>query len=319
MKSSIFTCALLLGAAAALAAQQTGAPNPYEGASNPPPDDTITTPVPQPPAKPSPARPASAQPTATSVAPRPAEPQPASANSAASPSAQDGTDDGIVMLAPDAPSQPTLNRRPAESAAADPDGDIVHPEPLPAGALAEGTTIRARLLERLSTVYNEGGDTFRTRVVSDVMRDGQVLIPADAEIDGTVANVSTGHFGGHGSMLLRPQTVILPNGSRYRMYAQLRETPGSKTRVGTEGVVTPGSRATKDSIEYTGGVGVGMVAGAAVGGPAGALAGTLIGAGAVTVHLLVDHPQPTLEEGTVLVFTLSQPLSLAPVSAAGSE
>ncbi len=224
------------------------------------------------------------------------------------------------MLAPDAPAQPALGHRvtPA-NAAADPDGDIVHPEPPPAGSLGEGTVIRVRLLDRLSTAFSEKGDAFRTRVVADVMRDGQVLIPADAEIEGTVASVSSGHFGGHGTMLLRPQTVILPNGSRFRMYAQLSETPNAKTRVVAEGAVTPGSQARKDSIEYGAGAGVGMVTGAAVGGPVGAVAGSLIGVGAGTVHLLTDHPQATLEEGSVLVFTLTEPLSLAPVSATGSE
>jgi hypothetical protein len=30
----------------------------------------------------------------------------------------------------------------------------------------------------------------------------------------------------------------------------------------------------------------------------------------ITVHLLVDHPQATLEEGTSLMFMLTQPLDL---------
>jgi len=42
-----------------------------------------------------------------------------------------------------------------------------------------------------------------------------VLIPAGAEIDGRVVEVSRGHTGGHGTMRLRPETVILPDGMRY--------------------------------------------------------------------------------------------------------
>lgn len=57
-------------------------------------------------------------------------------------------------------------------------------------------------------------------------------------------------------------------------------------------------------------VGVGMIAGGVLGGPAGLVAGSLIGAGAVTVHLMMDHPQATLEQGSVLVFSLTQPLHL---------
>ena len=72
----------------------------------------------------------------------------------------------------------------------------------------------------------------------------------------------------------------------------------------------PISRIKRDGIEYGGAVGAGAITGAVLGGPAGALAGTIIGAGAVTAHLLVSHPQATLEPGTVLLFTLTQPLNL---------
>jgi hypothetical protein len=93
----------------------------------------------------------------------------------ASANAADGTDDGIVQVAPDTSGAPALNQR---SAAIDPDGDIVHPGPLPPGTLGEGALIRVRLMDRLSTAMSQSGDEFRTRVVSDVLQDGQVLIPA---------------------------------------------------------------------------------------------------------------------------------------------
>ena len=93
------------------------------------------------------------------------------------------------------------------------------PRCLPA-QLGEGAVIRVRLMDRLSTAMSQSGDTFRSRVVSDVMQDGQVLIPAGAEIDGKVVGVSSGHFAGHGSMRLRPETVILSDGSRFHLYAQ---------------------------------------------------------------------------------------------------
>jgi hypothetical protein len=228
----------------------------------------------------------------------------------------DNADDGIVMIAPDTAQTPGLNKRPQMS---DPDGDIVHPAALPPGALDYGTTIRARLLERISTAFNESGDAFRARVASDVIHDGKVLIPTGSEIDGTVAHISTGHFAGHGSMILRPDTVILPDGSRYHMYAQVAGTPGASTHVNNEGQISPGARIKKGSIEYGGGVGAGAVTGAVLGGPVGALAGSLVGAGAVTVHLMMDHAQATLDKGTVLVFSLTQPLNLAPESSTASE
>ena len=319
MKRTIFVVGVLAAAAALLGAQQASQPNPYAGTSSPPPDDTITTPAPEqaPVAKPSPSHPMAAQPAAQ---PQPgAEPQAhhsldgslytIPANGA------DGTDDGIVQVAPDTSAAPALNQRPAAN---DPDGDIVHPGPLPPGTLGEGAVIRVRLMDRLSTAMNQTGDAFRTRVVSDVIQDGQVLIPAGSEIDGKVAEVSSGHFGGHGSMHLQPETVILADGSRFHLYADISGAPGSNNRVGGEGAITPGSRMKKVGLEYGGATGAGVVTGAIIGGPGGALAGGIIGASVITVHLLMDHPQATLDDGAVLLFTLNEPLHLVAAAQTGN-
>ena len=50
-------------------------------------------------------------------------------------------------------------------------------------------------------------------------------------------------------------------------------------------------------------------------GPIGAVTGGAIGAGAVTAHLLINHPQATLEPGAVVQFTLTDTLSLSPAIA----
>jgi hypothetical protein len=96
------------------------------------------------------------------------------------------------------------------------------------------------------------------------------------------------------------------------LFAEITGTPGSKTSVVGEGAIKPDSRLKRDSIEYGGAVGAGATTGAIVAGPVGALTGGLIGAGAVTVHLLVNHPQAVLEPGTTLLFTLTDTLSLTP-------
>jgi hypothetical protein len=316
---------VLLGLAGGLAAAQQPAPpaqtdpqqqNAYQGQSTPPADDTIQT-APaqeqsQPPQKPSPSVPMQ-QPA---PAPMPDSSQAAQPMPPANVPQQDG-DNGIVQVAPpqaDA-QQPGLTPRPR---AYDPDGDIVHPEPLPPGTLEEGTRIRVRLQTELSSVRSEKGDTFRGRVDTDVMQDGQVLIPAGAEIEGKVVEASGGRFGGRGSLRLRPEMVILPNGSQYMLVARVTDTRESHTRVNNEGTIEAGTRYKRDGIEYAGGVGTGVVAGAVLGGPAGALAGGLIGAGVITVHLLMDHPQANLQPGSVLLFTLDNRLTLVASSATGN-
>jgi hypothetical protein len=310
MKRSILVCALFIAVAAALSAQEA---SPYQGTSNPPPDDQITTSS-TPEAKPPAGQPMVAQPAASA----PAQSQPAFVDPAVNPpGAGYGADNdgGIVHVAPDASASPTVAERAYTN---DPDGDIVHPHALRPGELGEGTTIRVRLMQTLSTVSSQKGDIFRTRVASDVLQGGQVVIPAGAEIDGSVVQVSSGHVGGHGSMRLQPETVILPDGARFQLHAETTGAPGSRTRIGSEGSITPDSRLKRDGIEYGGAVGAGLVTGAILGGPAGALTGGLIGAGAITVHLLANHPQATLETGTTVMFTLTEPLDMVPAPASGN-
>jgi hypothetical protein len=325
MNRPILVCAMFIATAATLAAQDASSQkSPYEGVSHPPADEIIETssiPEAKPPAgvpltAPAPA----AQPKYQQPAPPPAQ---MNAQSQALPAANypapqsgDGTDDGIVGVAraypPPAP--PALNGR---AYADDPDGDIVHPRHRP-GELQEGTNIRVHLIERLSSADVEKGYPFRTRVATDVLEEGRVVIPAGSEIDGRVVEVSAGQFAGHGSMRLAPDAVILPNGTRYQLHADVTAVPGSHARVVGEGTIRAGSRAKKDGIEYGGAVGAGLITGAIVGGPGGALAGGLIGAGVITVHLLVNHPQATLESGTVLIFQLTDPLYLSPEVANGN-
>lgn len=319
--------ALLAAAAVALGAQERTQSNPYQGTSNPPPDDTITTQAPEavPTAKPSPSHRAYMAPQSYTAPVVQHAPAPDTAETAPTESlgAPINNDDGIVQVAP-APNPvahaenvvtPTLVQR---LVTADPDGDIVHLAPPPAGELAAGATIRVRLLDRLSSSSSQAGEPFHTRVASDVVQDGQVLIPAGSEIDGKVTEVSMGRTGGHGSIRLHPETVTLPDGSSFRLYAELSGAPGTNNRVEYEGLVTPGSHLKKDGIVTGATIGTGAVTGAILGGPAGALAGTLVGATVISVHLLVSHPQATLDDGSVLLFTLSEPLNLVPAPPSGN-
>ncbi|MGC9158342.1 MAG: hypothetical protein ACP5FH_05075 [Terracidiphilus sp.] len=304
MNRPILVCALFLLAAAALGAQEATESNPYEGVSNPPPNDTIVisrTPQAKPPA----GVPVQAsQPAQPQSLPSQAPPATASTNAYANP------DGDIVSVPPEAAApaaQPALVPR---SYASDPDGHIVHLPPPPPGVLPAGTPIRTELLSPLSTMFSVKGQVFRARVVTDVLSGNQIVIPAGAEIVGQVTDVSTGHVGGHGILRLWPETLVLPGGRRCRLMAELVATPGSHAEVSEEGTVQPGSRLKRDSIEYGGTVGGGAIAGAYLGGPVGALAGGLVGAGVITTHLLVSHPQASLRSGAVLVFSLSEPMKL---------
>ena len=311
MNRPILACAFFAFAAAGLAAQDATQSSPYQGVSNPPTDDAIIT------TSEAPAKPPAGHPLETQSTPQRATSSASTSISATSSNIVpkeygDGTDDGIVGVAPQTP---VLRTRPN---AVDPDGDIVHPAPLPPGTLGEGAVIRVRLMDDLSSSSSRVGDQFRSRVATDVMQDGQVVIPAGAEIDGKVIDVSRGHFGGHGSILLRPETVQFADGNRYSLSAIVGSTPGLNTRVDSEGGVSPGPRIKRNAILYGAVAGGGAIAGAFIGGPVGALAGGLVGAGVVTTHLLVNHPQADLDSGTVLMLMLTEPARLVPVRTPGS-
>jgi hypothetical protein len=289
---AIIAAAVLSLATAATAQQaQPAQPDPYQGVSQPPSGPILTT-------QDAPA--ATPKPSPAVVATAPVQPQATSAGPDASYPAN--------YPSPNPPPAPLYSRP------VDPDGDIVHPMPSRPGELMEGTTIRVRLMDRISSSETENGEPFRGQVAQDVMQNGQVLIPAGSSIEGRVSAVSTGHLGGHGSFRLRPEAVILPDGSRFQLHAETTAAPGSKAKIGSEGSINPGSRAKKDGIEYGAVVGTGVVAGAVLGGPVGALTGGLIGAGVVTTHLMVDHPQATLEPGSILLFATTEPMNLLPAT-----
>jgi hypothetical protein len=314
MNRPLLFVAFFAAASAALVAQQGSQSSPYQGVSNPPPDDSITySDTSEAPAKPPAGHPLNAQPAV------PAQRHQAPVYAAANPTnriTNEGTDDGVVQGgSPSGSAEPNLRQR---SYASDPDGDIVHPEPLGPGVLGEGTMIRVRLMNHLSSSFTEQGQPFRSRVATDVLQDSNVVIPAGSEISGTVVDVSSGHLGGHGSLMLRPEKVTLPNGESFQLHAMVKATPGSHTRVGEEGVIRPDSRKKRDSIEYGAVVGGGAIAGAFIGGPAGALAGGIIGAGVVTTHLLISHPQANLNSGSVLMLTLTEQVHLVPSSTQGN-
>jgi hypothetical protein len=293
------------------------------GVSHPPANEayspSVSTDIPEP-SKPSAAHYAQAaapqQPLQSSAYSQAAPQQPPAPQCA--PAAQPQDPDGTIVSGPvnsgrsvqPANAQPQLSQR-GNQDFVDPDGDIVHPEPLRPGDLAEGTTIRVRLLNRLSSAQSERGTIFKGRVASDVLSNGQVIIPTGSVVEGQVIKASTGdHLGGSGYLRLRPEILTLPSGVSYRMNSMVSGTPGAHTKVNDEGTIKAGSRKHRDEVEYGGGVGGGGVGGALLGGPAGALIGGAVGAGLVTTHLLVSHTQAVLEPGTVLQITLTSPLHI---------
>jgi len=308
------TLAATLAVSGAAFAQQANDSDPYTGVSQPPPDATITAspdaqPTP-PPAKPSPAVPAAAPATPPPSAPPAAAPP---VSSAAPGSPETNPDYGIVTSIPGqnipAPaSGVALQTRP------DGGDDIVTTVPSSPNDLAEGTNIRVKLTQKLSTRETTTGAPFKGEVTKDVYKDGRIIIPAGSELNGRVMAVTQGHhFGPAATLRLRPDVVILPDGTAYHLYAQVAGSEAPGTRTDSEGGIQPKSHLVKNVAEYGVGAGGGALMGAHFGGPTGALIGAGIGAGVVTAHLLMQHPDAAvLPEGAMVTFSLTEPMALTP-------
>lgn len=307
--------------------QQTQSQNDQQtGVSNPPPDSTIQAtefpppPVqPAPPAKPSPAIPATASASAGSQA------NAASANSA--PAAN--PDDGIVTSVPPAnaansdddsnnPDYGIVTSVPPASAAPasgwNANSAIVNYVPVDPNALGAGTNITVQLQQNLSTASTDVGSTFRAEVSQNVYNGSQLVIPAGSEMEGLVVHVSQGHhLINRATIMLRPDEIVLPDGTAYHLYAVAVESKAPGTTVNDEGGIVASHHYVKDAVEYGAGAGAGAAAGGAIGGPVGAGAGAAVGTGLVGTHMLLQPTQAAdLPQGSVLTFSLTEPMPLTP-------
>jgi hypothetical protein len=316
---------LCLAAAAALAATlllpptaicaQSSAPpaGANQGVSHPPPDDTIEA-SPDPAPAPAQRKPSPGTPTQPTY-----NPPPSSAVSATDD--PNSPDYGIVTSVPSSTSAESRGAYPPPSHDArliarpeNPDYGIVSMIPSPSNQLAEGTDIRVRLLQRLSTSTTQDGSPFRGQVAADVYKEGRIVIPVGSELRGRVVSVTQGHrLGAPATLRLRPEAILLPDGTAYHLYAQAIRTDAPGARTDDEGGIQPTSRMTKNMVELGAGSGGGAATGAVFGGPVGAAAGALVGAGIVTAHLLLQHPHDAqVEQGSEVTFSLTEPMDLLP-------
>jgi len=305
--------ALVFGVATlspSLHAQTTAKPSPYTGVSQPPPDDTITS-----------DDAASATPAAKLVA-RPAAapaPQVVVVPSAEAATVDCNPDDRMIgdpsscgIPVAETLKSPTRNEPNL-------DADIVTSVPSRPGELSEGTVIRMTLNEDLSSAESPAGSDFTGKIAADVLSSGKVVIPQGSEVLGKVVRVTEGHrLGSPATIRLRPDVVVLPDGSRYVLRAQLIGT-NSKARIDDEGTLKPASQLKANAIKEGAGIGTGAVAGALIGGGPGALVGSLIGAGVMTTHILVQHPAAVkVPKDSTLTLSLTQPMVITPELAANN-
>ena len=196
------------------------------------------------------------------------------------------------------------------------DAMIVVSVPERDGELREGTLLKTKIMDTLSTNSTVTGSRFTAQVTEPIERNGRVIIPVGSILDGRVTEVHGGKRISGGAVLhLETSNVTLPDGTHYIVHAQIIDTGRSDFNVMSEGTLKKKGH-TKETLAVMGGVtGAGAVSGAMIGGGIGAAVGAGIGAGVSTVIWLKQDRQATLPKDVTLVFSLTTPMILTPIGA----
>jgi hypothetical protein len=162
--------------------------------------------------------------------------------------------------------------------------------------------LRIRLDDTLTSVDSKVGDPFSATVVDQ----GEYR---NARVYGHVAQIDmSGRVKGHTSMLLRFDRLVMPDGRRGSMQAEIIELyhAPSGEKVDVEGAIESGGRGRK-SIEHTAiGAGAGALLGGIFGGGKGAGIGSIIGGvGGLGTTAFHGHQKITLNSGQEMLIRVT--------------
>jgi hypothetical protein len=145
-----------------------------------------------------------------------------------------------------------------------------------------------------------------------VMKNNRVVIPVGSTVTGRVTSVSAGRrVTGGASIRLRPDEVVLPDGNRYFLHAEVYDIGNfSKVKPDSEGNVVNVDHG-KRTVAEAGLLGGGAAAAGFLiaGGPAALVAGGAA-AGYIGAHWLLQSHQAVLPKDSEVVFGLTQPMSI---------
>ncbi|HUJ96380.1 MAG TPA: hypothetical protein VLW84_14000 [Terriglobales bacterium] len=168
-----------------------------------------------------------------------------------------------------------------------------------------GTTIRVRMIDKLSSEQNQIGDTFHATLEEPIAVNSSELYPKGADVLGRITDVhKSGHLSEPGELDLTLLTISSHNAA---------------TSVRVEPLVIKGESHTKsNATKIGGGAALGAVIGAIAGGGKGAGIGTAAGAAAGTGAAAATGKKPaTVDSEAVLTFVTSA--TPAPTATATAE
>ena len=181
-----------------------------------------------------------------------------------------------------------------------------------------GTRVPLVMINSVSSKHSRPGDPLYLESVYPVVVDGRILIPSGTQVSGTVTYTKRpGRIKGKGSLLVRLEEMILPNG----VVRDLSGRPGmldgrSPDSLDREtGEVTSESTKGEDAEDIARTTATGASIGTLVGAVGGRVGtglgvGTLAGAAAGTARVLLTRgPDAILDRGTHVEMLLERELS----------
>jgi len=162
--------------------------------------------------------------------------------------------------------------------------------------------LRIRLDDTLTSVDSKVGDPFSATVVDQ----GEYW---NARVYGHVSEIDmSGKIKGHTTMMLRFDRLLMPDGRRAPIHAEIIELyhAPSGEKVDVEGAIESGGRGRK-SIEHTAiGAGAGALLGGIFGGGKGAGIGSIIGGvGGLGTTAFHGHQKITLDSGQEILIRIT--------------
>ncbi|MBI1745433.1 MAG: hypothetical protein HYR55_02465 [Acidobacteria bacterium] len=182
--------------------------------------------------------------------------------------------------------------------------------------LREGTPIRTRIDQALSTKTALRGDRFTAKVILPVVgNDNLVVIPSGSTVRGTVGTVQRpGRIMGRAELNLRFESVVLPDGTEESLVATLTnlDRTGGKARIADgEGTVHGEKSVGRDTAVIAGASGIGAAIGAIAGGGKGVAIGAGTGGLIALAGVLATRGKDIeLPSGTEIEIQLERPLTL---------
>jgi hypothetical protein len=217
-----------------------------------------------------------------------------------------------------APSQ-TASLNPVDRSLAvtdDVNSGVIINVPVGPDELPIGTVLKAALQQPISTESTPAGARFSATLSTNISRNGTVLLPSGSLIYGRITQIHGGRrISGPSAIRLQPDSVSLPDGSVYKLNADVTDLDHFEdSHVNGEGTIVgnvhPGATGAALGLTTTSAV----VAGAVIGGGVGAVVGLGVGAGVGVIWWLKHDRQQELPRGTEIVFALDSPLRISPVA-----